>query len=86
MEKNILGFNVYHAPDGCDEEFVGFVTDLDEAKKMVGKSGLERCLWDTARDAGHYAGMYAPEGIEDIGFIEWLDGDDGRYYAVAVIG
>jgi hypothetical protein len=81
----IKGYNVYHAPDGCDPEFIGWVPDLEEAQSFVGLSGLPKSLWGVARAAGHCGGMYAPEGEEDDDNITWLEGDDGCYCAVAII-
>lgn len=74
--KKLIGFNVYHAPEGCAEVFLGFAKNLREAQSLVGKGGLAQSDYGTARAAGHCAGMHAPdksgEGKEPW---EWL-GDD----------
>lgn len=80
-------FRVYRAPDGCDAEFVGEYDTQEEAEDAAEKatSGLPRSMWDTARAAGHVAGLYAPsaEGEEDEEPESW-HGPDGVNYVVRV--
>jgi len=83
---DIVGYNVYEAPDGCCESFLGVVSNLSEAYDLVnsGKVGLEESLYETARTAGHCGGLYAPEKQhEENEPTEWF-GPDGFHCAVAV--
>jgi len=83
-KRQTVGYNVYYAPDGCDSSFVGFAETIEDARAMAGQGGLEKSLWDTARAAGHCAGMTAPEGEEAEEPDEWF-GEDGYYCAVRVL-
>jgi len=79
-------YHVYYAPDGCDDCYVGEAASLDEARALMesGQKGLERSLWDTARAAGHCAGLVAPETEhEDDEPLEW-GGPEGYHCIVAV--
>ena len=70
-----MRYNLYYAPDGCDEEYVGEYASLEEASvaAAAGKRGLEKSLWDTARAAGHCGGLYAPETMNETeDAYEWL--------------
>lgn len=70
----VVGYNVYYAPDGCDESYVGFADTMDDAKAMVGSDGLPGSLYDSARAAGHCAGMTAPNKSREIEEAAiWLD-------------
>lgn len=83
MPRHIIGYNVYYAPDGCSERFLGRVTTLEQACKLGESSpGIESCLYETMRNAGGLSEMLVPDksGELDDGF-EWF-GDDG--YTVAV--
>lgn len=81
--SDIIGYNVYYAPDGSAEEYVGFASTIEEARKMTGP-GLEEWLYETARAAGHCGGRYAPDkSHEDDEPTEWF-GEDGYHCAVAV--
>ena len=84
--RKIVGYNVYHAPDGSAPSYYGFVATIDEAKALAAKGRtLESSLWDTARAAGHCAGLYAPDqSDEDSEPAEWF-GADGYDCAVAVL-
>ena len=59
-----LGYAVFCCPEGGDESFLGIVPTLRDARRLAagGNRGLERCLYDTARLAGHCAGLRAPPG------------------------
>lgn len=86
MKKNVIGYNVYRAADGSDEEFYGFVETLEQAKKLA-KTGrsLEASMYATAEAAGHCAGLYAPDKSNEGRVVEWF-GDDGLDCAVEVYG
>jgi hypothetical protein len=60
-------YRVYKAPDGCDVSFCGEFATLAEAQAhaLTEPAGLERSLWETARAAGHCAGMTAPGGGDE---------------------
>ena len=57
-----MTYLVYLALDGCDLEYCGECETLAAAKEYAATSpaGLPRSLWDTARAAGHCAGLHAP--------------------------
>lgn len=80
--SEIIGYNVYRLPDGCTEEFAGFVETQEQAEQLAkrGKT-LPQSLYGTARAAGHCAGLYAPDKSgEDTEPTEWW----GDFCAVAV--
>jgi len=80
----ILGYNVYRAPEGCAETFLGFVETLEEAHSLEGSAGLPEHLYATARAAGHCDGVAAPDKSGEAEEpTEWF-GRDGSYCAVAV--
>lgn len=85
LGQKLLGYNVYLAEEGSDMSFLGRATSLRAARRLAahGAQGLDASLWDTARVAGHCAGMSAPEGIEDDEPAEWF-GRGGWYCAVRV--
>lgn len=63
--RKIVGYNVYHAPEGSAPSFHGFVTSLWAARHLAATGiALEASLFDTARAAGHCAGLTAPTGDE----------------------
>lgn len=83
-KRKIIGYNVYRAPEGSSPAFYGFVETIDEARELAATGRcLEKSLWDTARAAGHCAGINAPSGDEADEPEEWF-GDDGYDCAVAV--
>lgn len=79
--NNIIGYNVYYAPDGCAEEFVGFAASIEEARTMTGR-GLEESLYGTAQAAGMSAPDKSHEADEPA---EWF-GAEGWHCAVPVMG
>lgn len=88
MKRKIVGYNVYHIPEGSAPAFYGFAETLADAKELAAKGrakgrALEQSLWDTARAAGHCAGLVAPTGEEAEEPAEWF-GADGWDCAVAV--
>lgn len=83
MAREIIGYNVYYAPDGCDEEFVGQADTLAEARKMTGR-GLARCDYATADAAGHVAGMTSPDKTNEADEAAAWFGPDGWHCAVPV--
>jgi len=74
--RRLTGFNVYHAPDGCAEEYIGHAGTLREAQNMAGRRGLPESEYDTARTAGHCGGMLAPDKTGEGEVWEWC-GRDG---------
>ena len=60
-------YRVYDAAEGCDLIFCGEYDTLAEAQSIAAAepAGLGQSLWDTARAAGHCAGMTAPEGGDE---------------------
>jgi len=81
-------YRVYLAVDGSDVAFCGqYPKIMDgmeaawEARKAK-KSGLAKSEWETARKAGHVAGMVAPDayGEEEDEAIAWI----GDYCVVRV--
>ena len=91
----IIGFNIYHAPEGSAEEFCGFVPVVDGDLRAAlaacraiadsGRDGLPEHLYETARAAGHVCGMTAPDRSREADEpYEWF-GADGYYCAVAVL-
>ena len=81
-----IGYNVYHAPDGGSESYLGFVTSLKAARHLaaVGGNELPESLYGTAQAAGHVYGMSAPDkSHEDTEPTAWF-GKGGYYCAVAV--
>jgi len=50
--KRKIGYNVYHAPDGDSESYLGFVTSLRAARTLAAHGAeLPRSLYDTAAKA-----------------------------------
>lgn len=83
--KKIVGYNVYRAPDGCGESYYGFAKTLDDAKALAASGpSIEEALYDTARAAGHCAGIPAPDKSHEADEVEEWFGDDGYDCAVAV--
>jgi hypothetical protein len=79
-------YRVYEAADGCDPIFCGEFETLAEAQSVAESEpgGLSRSDWDTARTAGHCAGMTAPGGgVEDDEPVSW-HGESGWHCVVAV--
>ena len=84
MKNTIIGYNIYHAPDGCAPEFYGRTKTIAAGKSLAAAGrALPASLWDTARAAGHCGGLVAPEGREAEEPAEWFGGD-GYDCAVAV--
>jgi len=83
--KKRIGYNVYHAPDGSDESFLGFVSSLRAARKLAAHGDeLPRSLYDTAQAAGHCAGISAPDKSHEAEEPAAWFGRGGWYCAVAV--
>lgn len=80
-----ITYRVYHAPEGCDPSYCGEYDDRDEAAQAAAADprGLEQSLWDTARAAGHCAGLTAPDDGEESEPLSW-HGSDGCYCVVEV--
>ena len=82
----VVKYRVYEAPDGCDPSFCAECDTLDEATTLADSepAGLPKSQWDTARAAGHCAGMSAPDGgEEDEAPISW-HGESGWHCVVKV--
>lgn len=87
MKRQIIGYNVYNAPEGCSESYYGFAATLADARKLAAKGkgrALEASLYDTARAAGHCAGLSAPDKTNEADEPEEWFGDDGFDCAVRV--
>lgn len=83
-----MKYRVYEAADGSDLVYCGEFDDLASAQEFAESEpgGLPRSMWDTARAAGHCAGMTAPDGGdegEDDEPISW-HGAEGTYCVVGV--
>lgn len=80
-------YNVYRAPDGCAEEFLGEASSLREARRMAahGARGLEASLYGTARAAGHVNGDRAPDKAHEADEPAACFGRNGWYYAVEIL-
>jgi len=82
--RGLIGYRVYHAPEGGDLAYCGDASTLRQARRLAGGGGLPRSMWDTARAAGHVCGMTAPDGgYEDSEPCEWC-GRRGEWCIVAV--
>jgi len=83
-----IGYNVYHAPEGGAESYLGFVKSLKAAKKLAahgGRNELPEYLYDTARAAGHVYGLSAPDKENEASEPSaWFGGRGGYYCAVPV--
>lgn len=78
-------YNVYYAPEGCAETFLGRVDTLTEARQLEGTTGLPEHLYETARAAGHCDGFAAPDKSREAEEpTEWF-GADGCHCAVKVL-
>ena len=79
------GYNVYQAPDGAAESYLGFVTSLKAARHLAAHGReLPDDLYETARKAGHVDGIFAPDkSHEEDEPTAWF-GRGGYYCAVAV--
>ena len=81
------GYNVYHAPEGSGQEFLGFARTLKAARKLAahgGKSALPEHLYTTAWESGSpIDGLRPPAGNEAEDAAAWF-GRGGEYCAVAV--
>lgn len=67
-------YRVYEAAEGSDLIFCGEFDDQFTAETVADSApgGIPRSLWDTARAAGHCAGMVSPEGgVEDDEPLSW---------------
>ena len=79
-------YRVYSAPDGCSESYCGEFITLKDAQAYAETEpyGLDECLYDTARAAGHCGGMEAPTGgTEEDEPISW-HGQSGVHCVIAV--
>ena len=84
--KTVIGYNVYHAPDGCSESFYGFAETMEGARELAKKGQpLGECMYATAISAGHCNGLKAPDKSNEGEVAEWF-GDDGHDCAVEVYG
>ena len=82
--RKLIGYNVYHAPDGATSAYYGFVNSLRSARRIAAHgSALAESLWDTSRKANHCAGLTAPTGDESGEPVAWF-GTAGWDCAVAV--
>ena len=80
-----IGYNVYHAPEGNDESYLGFVASLRAARHLAATGNeLPRSLYDTANAAGHVNGLAAPDKSCEADEAEAWFGRGGWYCAVAV--
>lgn len=83
----VTRYRVYEAPDGGDPSYCGEFDSLEEAEEYANTepTGLVKALWDTARAAGHCAGMTAPPGggIEEDEPLSW-HGEQGWHCVVEV--
>lgn len=86
MASKIIAYNVYRAPEGSGESFLGRVDTLEAAYALVGGPELPEHLYDTARAAGHVGGLAAPEKAAESedGPSEWF-GPRSEYCAVPVL-
>lgn len=61
------GYNVYDAPKGFSERYIGIAVSVEEARKLAKRfedgsiSSLEESLFYTAKIAGHCGGLSAPD-------------------------
>lgn len=86
--RQLIGYEVYEAPEGCAPAYLGRATSLREARHMAARGGgLPEHLWATARAAGHCGGCHAPhladDEVRDDEPTAWF-GRGGRYCAVPV--
>lgn len=69
-------YRVELAEDGCDVEFAGDCDTIKEARALASSNPttLPKSLYDTAKAAGHVAGMNAPSVAVsgDCEPIEWV--------------
>jgi hypothetical protein len=82
----VVRYRVYEAAEGCDPIFCGEYDSLEDAQDAAESEpgGLPKAMWDTARAAGHCAGMTAPGGgEEDEAPISW-HGTAGWHCVVGV--
>ena len=89
----IVGFNVYHAPEGSAESFCGFVAvENGDVKAALAECwelaeagrALPESLYETARAAGHVCGMAAPDKSREAEEpYDWF-GPDGCHCAMPV--
>lgn len=79
-----MAYRVYRAPDGCDPMYCGEFDEYDAAVRHAESEpvGLEKCLWQTARAAGHCAGMHAPDDCEESDEPVSWHGAEGDYCVV----
>jgi hypothetical protein len=89
MAREKMGkYNVYYAPDGGAETFLGEAASLGAATARAHRhlrdgGGLAEAMYETARAAGHVDGMAAPDkSAERDDANEWLSVGDGHYVAV----
>ncbi len=74
--RKVVGYNVYHAPDGCAPSFYGFAKTKREGRRLAQGPSLAQEAWHDAGLAGHCAGIKAPQGEEAPEPCEWF-GRDG---------
>lgn len=83
--RKIQGYNVYHAPDGTAESYLGFARTLTDARRLAANGrALPEHLYATARAAGHVCGMTAPDKQREADAPTAWFGTGGWYCAVAV--
>lgn len=86
LDEPRTAYRLYYAPEGGDISYCGEYETESEAIEAADRDprGLECSLWDTARAAGHVAGMHAPDGNgSEAENGEWC-GPDGHHHVVAV--
>jgi hypothetical protein len=85
MKRKKIGYNVYHAPEGSCESYLGRVTSLRAARHLAATGReLHESMYGTARAAGHVCGLTAPDkSHEDDEPSAWF-GRGSWYCAVAV--
>lgn len=85
--KKIVGYNVYHMPEGGSPSFYGRVKTISDAKKLASKGRrLEESLWDTASASGHCGGLSAPDQAREADEPTHWFGGDGYDCAIPVFG
>jgi hypothetical protein len=88
MGYKVVGYHVYHCPDGCGESYCGFSSTIQGARKLASRDGLPEDLYDTAKAGGLCYGIDAPdkscEFNNDDEPCEWC-GKDGFHCIVAVL-
>jgi hypothetical protein len=79
-------YRVYLDQPGSDLVYCGARATAAEAAIFADSSpgGLERCLWDTARNSGTHCGGYYPPGEGEEGEVISWHGEGSRHCVVPV--